>query len=112
MLAADARPASSAIVLYFFSHRQRIRRVILVVQLGGSTRRQAIQSVSASAVVSRSYPLGLEIRMWDNGSPAIRFEEMFASVARCRDGAMKADREILRMSQSRAGFAALDAWLE
>jgi transposase len=32
-------------------------------------------------------------------------------VARGRDGATKADREILRVSQSRAGFAALDAWL-
>ena len=34
------------------------------------------------------------------------------AVARCRDGATKAEREILRVSQSRAGFAALDAWLE
>ncbi len=34
------------------------------------------------------------------------------AVARCRDGAAKADREILRVSQSRAGFAALDAWLD
>ncbi len=33
-------------------------------------------------------------------------------VARCRDGASRADREILRVSQSRAGFAALDAWLD
>jgi len=33
-------------------------------------------------------------------------------VARCRGGTPKADREILRVSQSRAGFAALDAWLE
>ena len=33
-------------------------------------------------------------------------------VARCRDGEPRADREILRVSQSRAGFAALDAWLE
>jgi transposase len=33
-------------------------------------------------------------------------------VARCRDGTTRADREILRVSQSRAGFAALDAWLE
>ena len=32
--------------------------------------------------------------------------------ARCRDGQARADREILRVSQSRAGFAALDAWLE
>lgn len=33
-------------------------------------------------------------------------------VARCRDGTSRADREIVRVSQSRAGFAALDAWLE
>jgi transposase len=33
-------------------------------------------------------------------------------VARCRDGQARADREILRVSQSRAGFASLDAWLE
>ena len=33
-------------------------------------------------------------------------------VARCRDGLAKADREILRVGQSRAGFTALDAWLE
>jgi transposase len=32
--------------------------------------------------------------------------------ARCRDGQARADREILRVSQSRAGFAVLDAWLE
>lgn len=32
--------------------------------------------------------------------------------ARCRDGQARADREILRVSQSRAGFASLDAWLE
>lgn len=32
--------------------------------------------------------------------------------ARCRDGQARADREILRLSQSRAGFTALDAWLE
>jgi transposase len=32
-------------------------------------------------------------------------------VARCRDGTSRADREILRVNQSRAGFAALDAWL-
>ena len=31
--------------------------------------------------------------------------------ARCRDGQARADREILRVSQSRAGFAALDTWL-
>lgn len=34
------------------------------------------------------------------------------AVARCRDGFPRADREILRVSQSRAGFAALDAWLD
>jgi hypothetical protein len=34
------------------------------------------------------------------------------AVARCRDGQPRADREILRVSQSRAGFAVLDAWLE
>jgi transposase len=33
-------------------------------------------------------------------------------VARCRGGTPKADREILRVGQSRAGFAALDAWLD
>jgi transposase len=33
-------------------------------------------------------------------------------VARCRDGQARADREILRVSQDRAGFATLDAWLE
>ena len=32
-------------------------------------------------------------------------------VARCRDGQARADREILRVSQSRAGFTVLDAWL-
>jgi transposase len=32
--------------------------------------------------------------------------------ARCRDGQPRSDREILRVSQSRAGFAAFDAWLE
>lgn len=32
--------------------------------------------------------------------------------ARCRDGQTRADREILRVSQDRAGFAVLDAWLE
>ena len=32
--------------------------------------------------------------------------------ARCRDGQTRADREILRVSQDRAGFTALDAWLE
>jgi transposase len=34
------------------------------------------------------------------------------AVARCREGVSRADREILRVSQSRAGFSALDAWLE
>ena len=34
------------------------------------------------------------------------------SVARCRDGATRADRDVFRVSQSRAGFAALDAWFE
>jgi hypothetical protein len=34
------------------------------------------------------------------------------ALARCRDGEARADREILRVSQSRAGFAALDAWFE
>ena len=34
------------------------------------------------------------------------------AVASCRDGQTRADREILRVSQSRAGFDALDAWLE
>ncbi|MDP9318692.1 MAG: IS110 family transposase, partial [Actinomycetota bacterium] len=34
------------------------------------------------------------------------------AVARCRDGLTKADREIIRVSQSRAGFTALDTWLE
>ena len=33
-------------------------------------------------------------------------------VARCRDGQAKADREVLRISQSRSGFAALDGWLQ
>ena len=32
--------------------------------------------------------------------------------ARCRDGQARADREILRVNQDRAGFAILDAWLE
>ncbi len=31
--------------------------------------------------------------------------------ARCRDGQLKADRTVLRVSQSRAGFDLLDAWL-
>jgi hypothetical protein len=34
------------------------------------------------------------------------------AVARCREGNQRADREILRIGQSRPGFAALDAWLE
>jgi transposase len=33
-------------------------------------------------------------------------------VARCRDGQSRADREILRVSQDRAGFAVLDTWLD
>jgi transposase len=33
-------------------------------------------------------------------------------VARCRAGQPRADREILRVSQDRAGFTVLDAWLE
>lgn len=32
--------------------------------------------------------------------------------ARCRDGESRADREILRVSQDRVGFTALDAWIE
>ena len=32
-------------------------------------------------------------------------------VARCRGGETRADREILRVTQDRAGFDALDAWL-
>ena len=32
--------------------------------------------------------------------------------ARCRGGRSRADREILRVGQSRAGFDALDAWLD
>jgi transposase len=32
--------------------------------------------------------------------------------ARCRDGESRADREVLRVSQSRAGFTVLDAWLD
>ena len=32
-------------------------------------------------------------------------------VARCRDGESRADREVLRMTQDRAGLTALDAWL-
>jgi transposase len=34
------------------------------------------------------------------------------AVARCRDGETRADREVLRVSQSRAGFTMLDAWLD
>jgi transposase len=33
-------------------------------------------------------------------------------MARCRDGAPRADREIVRIGQSRAGFAAFDTWLD
>ena len=32
--------------------------------------------------------------------------------ARCRDGQARADREVFRISQDRAGFTLLDAWLE
>jgi transposase len=34
------------------------------------------------------------------------------AVARCRTGQARADREVLRVSQSRAGFTVLDAWLD
>jgi transposase len=34
------------------------------------------------------------------------------AVARCREGSSRADREILRVAQSQAGFDALDVWLE
>jgi hypothetical protein len=33
------------------------------------------------------------------------------AVARCRTGESRADREILRVSQDRAGFRELDTWL-
>ncbi len=33
------------------------------------------------------------------------------AVARCREGQARADREVLRVSQDRAGFCALDGWL-
>jgi transposase len=33
------------------------------------------------------------------------------AVARCREGQDKADREVLRLSQDRAGYERLDAWL-
>lgn len=33
------------------------------------------------------------------------------AVARCRDGQARADREIVRVAQNRAGFTALDSWL-
>jgi len=33
------------------------------------------------------------------------------AVARCREGAGKADREVLRVSQDRAGFDRLDGWM-
>jgi transposase len=33
------------------------------------------------------------------------------AVARCRTGQARADREVLRVAQSKAGFAALDVWL-
>jgi len=34
------------------------------------------------------------------------------AVARCRTGESRADREVLRVSQDRAGFTALDDWLD
>jgi transposase len=34
------------------------------------------------------------------------------ALARCREGATRAEREVIRVGQSRAGFDALDAWLE
>ena len=34
------------------------------------------------------------------------------AVARCRSGTTTADRDLLRVGQSRAGFDALDAWLD
>ena len=34
------------------------------------------------------------------------------AVARCREGQDKADREVLRVTQDRAGFDRLDAWLD
>lgn len=34
------------------------------------------------------------------------------ALARCQVGATRADREIVRISQNRAGFAALDTWLD
>ena len=34
------------------------------------------------------------------------------AVARCRDGLQRADRAVVRVDQSRAGFATLDAWLD
>jgi transposase len=34
------------------------------------------------------------------------------AVARCQEGLTKADREILRVSPGRAGFSALDTWLD
>ena len=33
------------------------------------------------------------------------------AVARCREGQDKAEREVLRISQDRAGFDRFDAWL-
>ena len=33
-------------------------------------------------------------------------------VARCRAGMVKADRDLLRVAQSRSGFSAFDAWLD
>ena len=34
------------------------------------------------------------------------------AVARCREGRPKVDREVLRVSQDRAGYDRLDAWLD
>ena len=34
------------------------------------------------------------------------------AVARCREGQDQAEREVLRISQDRAGFDRLDAWLD
>ena len=33
------------------------------------------------------------------------------ALARCREGNPRADRDVLRVGQSRAGFEALDTWL-
>jgi transposase len=34
------------------------------------------------------------------------------AVAKCREGEARADREVVRVSQSRAGFSAFDAWFD